>query len=440
VRAAPIALVLAALAVAAVSLLLPWALAFDPQMWLVWGRDVTRLELDTRAGPSWKPLPVLFTAPFALLDGAAPALWLVVARAGALLALAGAWSLGRRLGGPAAGAAAAAAMALSSWWLPNAALGNSEGLLAAAALWAVLAHLGGRRAAAVLLGLAAALLRPEAWPFLVAYGAWAWRADPRTRPAVVLAAVVAPVLWFGPDVTGAGGALGASHAARGEASEGSAANADIPLLAVLEDAVTIGGIPVTLAALAALVPLRGEVPGLARWLAAGAVAWIAVVAAMTAAGFAGNPRYLVAAAALLAVLAGAGAVRLAAALRLPAAAAAALPLAVVALSAGGLADAVREVGVRADRRTALPRLVAAAGGRDALVRCAPVRTAPAVRGLVAWTLDISPWMLDRRPAPPAVVLPMRSYDGEDVLPVFDRGAFRRVAAVPGWEALEACRG
>jgi hypothetical protein len=174
----PAALVSAALAVAALSLLLPWALAFDPQMWVVWGRDVTRLALDTRAGPSWKPLPVLLTTPFALAGGAAPALWLVVARAGALLALAGAWTLGRRFGGAAAGAAAAGAMALAPWWLPNAALGNSEGLLAAATLWAVAAHLDGHRRAAVLLGLAAALLRPEAWPFLFAYGLWAWRADP----------------------------------------------------------------------------------------------------------------------------------------------------------------------------------------------------------------------------------------------------------------------
>ena len=34
-----------------------------------------------------------------------------------------------------------AVMALSPWWLFNTALGNSEGLLAAAVLWAVVAHL-----------------------------------------------------------------------------------------------------------------------------------------------------------------------------------------------------------------------------------------------------------------------------------------------------------
>jgi hypothetical protein len=64
----------ASLALAAVSLLLPWALAFDPWSWLVWGREVTRLELDTAGGPSWKPLPVVATTILTLAGGAAPAL------------------------------------------------------------------------------------------------------------------------------------------------------------------------------------------------------------------------------------------------------------------------------------------------------------------------------------------------------------------------------
>jgi hypothetical protein len=457
-------LVPAALLVAALSLLAPWALAFDPQMWLVWGRDLTRFTLDTRAGPSWKPGPVLLTAPFSLAGDAAPALWLVVARAGALLAVAGAWTLARRLAGPVAGAAAASAMALSPWWLPNAALGNSEGILAAAALWAVVAHLEGRHRAAVLLGLVAALLRPEAWPFLLAYGVWAWRADPRARPALVVAAVAVPVLWFGPDVTGGGGALGASNAARGEASEGSAKNADLPVLAVLWDALTIGGLPAALCALVAgfaparlvdrfgparvadrlgpaRVADRGERPG--RWpalLLLGAAAWVGIVAAMTAAGYAGNPRYLVAAAAVLAVLGGIGAVRLAALARLPGAAALALPLVVGAFALGGLRDDLGEVGERAERRTALPEAVRDAGGRDALVRCAEVRTASVVRGLVAWELDVSPWQLNAAPGPPAVVLQMVPYAGGPPDPTFATTGYERRAARGGWTVWTACGG
>ena len=147
--------------VAALSLLLPWALAFDPLAWLVWGRETGRLALDTTTGPSWKPFPVLFTVVFALWEQAAPALWMIVARAGGLLALGGAYVLGARLAGRWAGAAAVAAMALSPWWLFHTALGNSEGLLGAAVLWAVIAHLSGHTRAALACATAAALMRPR---------------------------------------------------------------------------------------------------------------------------------------------------------------------------------------------------------------------------------------------------------------------------------------
>ena len=166
-----------ALVLAAASLLLPWALAFDPQAWVVWGRDLGRLALDTRGGPSWKPLPVVFTTPLSITGSAAPALWLIIARAGGLLAVAGAAVLATRLGGKLAGAVAAVLMVLSTWWGFNTALGNSEGLLAAAALWAIVAHLDGRYRAALGLLTAAALLRPEVWPFLGVYGLWLWRDD-----------------------------------------------------------------------------------------------------------------------------------------------------------------------------------------------------------------------------------------------------------------------
>src|SRR4029079_17922578 len=70
-----------ALVLAAASLLLPWALAFDPQAWVVWGRDLGRLALDTRGGPSWKPLPVVFTTPLSITASAAPAVALLLVRA-----------------------------------------------------------------------------------------------------------------------------------------------------------------------------------------------------------------------------------------------------------------------------------------------------------------------------------------------------------------------
>jgi hypothetical protein len=473
------ALVVAALAVAGLSLLRPYALAFDPMAWNVWGREVGRLTLDTSSGPSWKPFPVLFTTPLALFGSPAPSLWLIVARAGGLLALAGAFTLATRLGGRWAGAAAAAVMALSPWWAFNTALGNSEGLLAAAVLWAVVAHLGGRNRAALGLLTAAALMRPEAWPFLGAYGVWLWRRDPADRLAVVLAGASIPLLWFGPDILGAGGALDASKTARGIPSPGSAKLASFPVLALLGDTATLFTIPALAAALIA-VWFGGHT---ARLLAAGAAAWVAIVAVMTVAGYAGNPRYLVAAAALGAALAGAGAVRAGIAIvdlasrrradgpsgatrglvaddspgagttrrrtpddppgadtghRLAAPlGAAALVAVVLAFTLGDLRDQSSELSSRADASGAFSGALAAAGGRDALVRCSRIRTSNRARSLVAWRLDLPLRDLDARPERPAVVIRATWFYGQGLEPPLPKG-FRTLATRPYWQIVAAC--
>jgi hypothetical protein len=478
----------ASLALAAVSLLLPWALAFDPWSWLVWGREVTRLELDTAGGPSWKPLPVVATTILTLAGGAAPALWLVLARAGGLLAIAGAAALAGRLAGGVAAVAAAAAMALSDWWLLNTALGNSEGLLAAAAVWAVVAQLAGRHRIALALLLAAALLRPEAWPFLGGYALWLWRTGREPLGLLAVTLLPVPLLWFGPDVLGAGGALGASSAARGTASPQSAVYADFPALEVLADFAELLTIPALLAA-AAGAALGGTI---ARRLAAAGLAWVALVAVMTQAGYAGNPRYNVAAAAVGCVLAGVGVAALARrvasggdatraeegavsggdttarrddravsggdttarrddrvdpdaarAARRPSAAlgwpfAAALAAGVLAFTAGDLSDQVEELGDRADRRTDLDALVDRVGGASAISACAPARTNQPMKAMVAWRLDVSMEHLADRPRAPAAVLRAPpGYEGEPAEPRVPAG-FEPVAREGDWELVTAC--
>ncbi len=76
----------ACLALGAASLVLPSEPSYDPLAWLIWGRELAHLRLDTSGGPSWKPLPVVFTtlfAPFGELDrGSAAAIWMALARAG----------------------------------------------------------------------------------------------------------------------------------------------------------------------------------------------------------------------------------------------------------------------------------------------------------------------------------------------------------------------
>ena len=132
-----------------------------------------------------------------------------------------------------------------------------------------------------------------------------------------------------------------------------------------------------------------------------ALGWVALVAVMTQAGYAGNPRYNVAAAAVGCVLAGVG---VAAVARLPAdqrrracwSLAAALAAAVLAFTAGDLADQVDELGERADRRTELDALVdARAAPQRSRVR--PARTNQPMKAMLAWRLDVRDGA-PRRPA------------------------------------------
>src|SRR4051812_47049785 len=75
-------LVLGCFVLAALSLLLPSVPTQDSWSWIVWGREVLHLSLDTTSGSSWKPLPVLFTTLFSVFGDAAPELWLMMARVG----------------------------------------------------------------------------------------------------------------------------------------------------------------------------------------------------------------------------------------------------------------------------------------------------------------------------------------------------------------------
>jgi len=304
-------LLLGCLALAALSLLEVSAPTYDPWAWIVWGREITQLDLVTTDGPSWKPLPVLFTTPFALLgDGVAPALWLVVARAGGLLAFAMAYRLGARLAGPWAGAIAAIALVLADNFIRDFARGNSEGLLVAIVLWAVERHLDGRRTHAFLLGFAAALLRPEIWPFWGLYGLWlvyqAWDGRPPWRDVALVfgSGALALVLWFLPEYLGSGDWLRAASRAR-DPNPDSAAFAASPFLEVFRRSAAILSVPVY---------VGGVIAAVAAWrrdhvrtaLAVMATILMVAVALMTEAGFAGNLRYVALPAALVCVLAGAG--------------------------------------------------------------------------------------------------------------------------------------
>ena len=239
---------LACLAVAALAHALPAAPTYDPWAWISWGREIVHLDLDTRTGPSWKPLPILFTTPFALLGNRwAPELWLVVAQAGGLLAFAFTYRLGARLAGRAAGVLAVLGLALADEFIRNFARGNSEGLLVALCLWAVERHLDGRRTEAFLLGVAGGLLRPELWPFLLLYGLWLMWVEPRRRWLVLGCGALTLALWFLPEWWGSGDPFRAAARAR-DPNPDSAAFADDPFLETFRRAEVVLMFPVLLGA------------------------------------------------------------------------------------------------------------------------------------------------------------------------------------------------
>ena len=312
-------IIAACLAVSAVSLLVPSTPTYDPWAWILWGREIVHLDLVTEGGPSWKPFPILFTAPFSLFgQDLAPYLWLWIARAGGLFGCAMTYRMATRLigggiYGALAGICAFLALFSSNKYVRDAALGNSEPLLAAIVLWAFERHLDGRRDHALLLGFLAALLRPEAWPFLGLYGLWLWIRNPELRARLILFAVLIPVCWFLPEWWGSGDPLRAGSRANAP-NPGSAAFEEIPSVALLKRFASVTIAPVELGTIIAVgfagfmwFRYRREWVTLA--FAGFGLAWFVLVAAMTEAGFAGNQRYLIVTTAIVCVLGGVGAVR-----------------------------------------------------------------------------------------------------------------------------------
>lgn len=391
-------LLLACTGFAALSLVLPAALGFDPWAWLVWGREVVRLDLDTTGGPSWKPLPVLLTTVLAPLGSAAAHVFMVATRAAGLLAVAGVHRLASRLGGPVAGAVAALLLLVTPDGDPRFLRLVGEGhvapLGAACALWAIEWHVGRRRARALGAAWLLALLRPEAWPFVVLYAAWLHRREPGRRPLLLGAVVSIPVLWFAGDWWGAGNPLHGADAAQVLADESPFER--------LVDALAVAGamvpVPAWIAAGLAVVVARRRRSGVEPWLAAGALAWSVLVIAMAAAlGYAALSRFFLPAAAMVCVLAGVGVVRAAASLgsRGRWSAAIAVPVALASLGlvaprVVGIGPVLTEVAQRSEVEDDLDAVMARAGGRDALAACGEIAVAGSglLRSAVAWKLDL----------------------------------------------------
>ena len=333
-----------ALAIAALSLLIPSTPSYDPWAWLVWGREIAHLNLHTTGGPTWKPLPVIFTTVFSLFGGASPDLWLVVARAGALMAVAMtfkvAWRIARDLVAVPSDAVgwarrirllpvlfaatvAAASLANSKGFVTDNALGYSEGLMTALVLIALDRHLDGHHRHAFAIGFFAALDRPELWALWGPYGLYLWWRDPGARKLVAALFVLTPVLWFGPELWGSGHLFrGVSRAQHVRSN--SAALAKCPfctefrqhawprvmfrIKAVALIAMAVGGFGLWRTLGSRRGPLLPPNRGRLVLLFAGAVGWLwwVGISVLTQAGFSGNDRYLVLGSALISIAGGVG--------------------------------------------------------------------------------------------------------------------------------------
>lgn len=299
---------------------LPTVPSYDPWSWIVWGREVTdpHLSFVVSGGPSWKPLPFLFTTFWGLFGGAAPTLWVITARAGGLLGLAAAWKLASRLVGGGwpgafAGLLAVIGVLLTQDWFYYWFRGTSEVMLIGASLWAVDRLLDGHRTQAFLLAVAAGLIRPEWWPFIGLYALWLWFRAPEFRSwkmrLLILAGLFSlPLFWFGPPWVGSGDPfLAATHAAEYNGHLG-----PDPLRAVIGRGIDDQVLPALVAAaLAVAIGWWRERDRLLLALGVGIAAWWVVVIAMTMDGYPGLERFYLPAAALICVLGGVGITRIA---------------------------------------------------------------------------------------------------------------------------------
>ncbi len=435
------------MALAAVSLLLPWDLSFDPWGWVLWGREITssNIPFSTAVYPAWKPLAVIFTTPFSLLGDAAPDLWLLVARSGALIGVVFAYRLGARLGGRVGGVAAAAGLLLLPESLRYFAGGTSESLLVALVMGAIDRHLDGRRGQALGLGFAAALLRPETWPFLLAYAVVYTRGRPRRLVVVGLLALAVPLLWFVPEWIGAGDPFYGAWVARVSMEAGQTQRLASPELVALGRALGLALVPLSLAASVAVVDAARRRRALPLALAGGAVAWIGIVVAMTAQGYAGLGRFSLPAAAVVCVLGGAGFARMVELapsdhrrLAVMAAVVVCLPFAVARIERIAPAAAVATSQDSVEDR--FPAVVAGVGGRAAVLRCRQFTVDGLFRPPVAWRLGVPIERLVKAWKPLLVFRltnrRIQTVEGSQrlrrVAPV---RPIRRIARMGGWDAL-----
>lgn len=436
-------LAIVCLGIAAASLTYQNAADFDPWGWIVWGREVLHLDLNSVQGPSWKPGPVLFTTVFSIFGGAAPTLWVLTARLGLLLAVVMAYRVAARLGGRFAGVIAAVLLLTLHSFLRGAVYAESEPMMVGFLLASIDAILAGRHRTALVLMWFAALLRPEVWPVMLGYSGYLWLREPRQRSWVIGAWVLVVALWFGGDWWGSGNPFLSSDRAKQFVRWNHWDQYKVPAQAMLTFFVNRLHRPgIAVAVIAILLALRRR-----NWavlgIALASLVTLATVAAMAQDGYPVLDRFLFASLALAVVLAGVGAAHLAQlAWRWHAVAGLAVGAALVAvLSPLAINNAQRwkpelkQAHHWSQEVNTIPQAVAAAGGARRVAACpASVTTYLLMMPAMAWDLDTPMWrVFDTKHLHETLFI----RQGDPMWLVETRPQLRtlRIARASGWDVL-----
>ena len=288
--------------------------AYDAYGWLDWGRQLLHWNLNTNGAPSWKPLPFLFTVPYALASQHIQMwLWMVTAVAGTLAGGVFAARIAFRLATPESGGrwipiVAAAIAGFGVLGIDNypqlVLIANSDPMIATLCLASIDAHLSSHRRLALGLLVLAALGRPEVWAFAAGYGIYLWRVrtDAPSRVAILALLFVIPLMWFGiPALTAKSWfisgdlALNSPNLIHGN-----------KIIGVLNRLLGLYSLPMQLAAgLSMLLALiRRDRPVLV--LTALAWAWVVIEIVFAYHGWSAVPRYLIEPAAVMIVIAAVG--------------------------------------------------------------------------------------------------------------------------------------
>jgi hypothetical protein len=294
--------------------LLEWAKTrpgYDPFGWLTWGYQALHFNLNLGGAPSWKPLPLLLTFPFAIF-GIHNELWLWMVFSVAI-SLSGVLFTGRiayRLIGVAedgdrrpalVGAVFAGACLLGiSDYLHILLSVQSDTMIVTLFVAGWDAYLSGKPRLAFVLGCLAGIGRPEVWSSLAPFTVYLWIKRPDTRKLLIAGWVFILFMWFGiPTITNGRPFIAYQLALRSpRAPKGNL------VIASFHRYTGLTYLPTQLAALFALGVAWGRRDWRVLLVGAGAIIWVLTETALDLKGLPGQPRYIFEAAALQLSLAG----------------------------------------------------------------------------------------------------------------------------------------